>query len=164
VTGERSRDNLLRTESAWHLACSPTCLDVYAKAVEALLRLVVARPQAILGACTKSFGGYLERRRAVRFQLRAPAILEWTESSGARRENVGRTRDISILGTFVICPTPPPTDTAVNIEVHLPPLERNTCQQLRLRGSGKVTRTAGLGQESGFATHTPFVLEETGLD
>lgn len=102
----------------------------------------------------------MERRRAVRFQLRAPAILEWTEPSGARRENVGRTRDISILGTFVICPTPPPTDTAVNIEVHLPPLERDTVQQLRLRGSGKVTRTTESGQERGFATHTPFVLEE----
>jgi hypothetical protein len=103
----------------------------------------------------------VERRRAVRFQLHAPVILEWTESSGANREEVGRTRDISILGTFVTCRTAPPTDTTVRLEVHLPPLERNTLQQLRLRGSGQVTRTTGSDQENGFATHCPFVLEET---
>jgi PilZ domain-containing protein len=106
----------------------------------------------------------VERRRAVRFQLRAPVILEWTEPSGKKRENIGRTRDISILGTFVICPTPPPADTVVSVEVHLPPLERNTFQQLRLRGSGTVTRLNGSGQEVGFATHTPFVLEEGKAD
>lgn len=103
----------------------------------------------------------MERRRAVRFQLHAPVVMEWTESSGATREEVGRTRDISIMGTFVTCSTSPPTDAMVRLEVHLPPLERNTFQQLRLRGSGQVTRTTGSDQENGFATHCAFILEET---
>jgi hypothetical protein len=125
--------------------------------------LLLQPSRGILEACAKSFGGYVERRRAVRFQLTAPVILEWTEPSGTKRENLGRTHDISILGAFVVCPFPLPTDTAVSLEVHLPPVERNTFQQLRLTGRGKVTRTIWNGEGSGFATSLRFVFEEGNL-
>jgi hypothetical protein len=105
----------------------------------------------------------VERRRAVRFQLHAPVILEWIEPSGAKRENIGRTRDISILGAFVICASPLPANTVISLEVHLPPLERNSSQQLRLRGHGKVTRVNGSGPDSGYAASVRFVLEEEGV-
>jgi hypothetical protein len=121
--------------------------------------LLLQPNRGILEACAKSFGGYVERRRAVRFQLTAPVILEWTEPSGTKRE-IGRTQDISILGAFVVCPFPLPTDLAVSLEVHLPPLERNAFQQLRLTGRGKVTRTIWSGEGSGFATSLRFVLLE----
>jgi hypothetical protein len=118
------------------------------------------RSQDILALCTRPFGGAVERRRAARFQLTAPAILEWTEPSGAKREILGRTRDISVLGAFVTCSFPFLTDTAITLEVRLPPLERNASQPLKLTGRGKVMRTAGNGAEGGFATSIRFVLEE----
>jgi hypothetical protein len=48
-------------------------------------------------------GGSVEERKAVRFRLRAPVIFRWEN-----RASVGRTRDISIKGVFVICDTLPP--------------------------------------------------------
>jgi hypothetical protein len=105
-----------------------------------------------------------ERRGATRFQLNAPAILEWTEPSGTKREEVGRTRDLSILGAFVMLDLPPPTDAEVSVQVLLPALEANSPQMLRFSGCGKVVRTDGTGPASGFAASVRFVLEETNLD
>jgi hypothetical protein len=103
-----------------------------------------------------------ERRRAVRFRLEVPVIVEWTDPLGEKKEDLGRIRDISILGAFVVCQVPLPAHDAVSLEVYLPPLERNTHQQLRLKGSGKVTRMVPDQYDGGFAASIRFVLEETG--
>jgi hypothetical protein len=101
-----------------------------------------------------------ERRKAIRFQFDTPVILGWTEPSGAIREDIGQTRDISILGAFVIYHSPLPPETEVSLEIHLPPLERNNCQMLQFTGRGKVTRTCEAGRDGGFAACVRFVLKE----
>jgi hypothetical protein len=102
----------------------------------------------------------VEHNRAVRFKLRAPVIFRWRDQSGRRKERVGYTRDISISGAFVICSTPPPLGTAVQLEIHLPPLERDTLQHLNLEVKGKVVRVMGTNQMSGFAAIGSFALHE----
>lgn len=102
----------------------------------------------------------MERRKAVRFPLQAPVILQWTEPSGTTREDLGQTHNVSTLGAFVVCSLSLPAGTVISLEVRLPPLERNAVQALRLRGRGTVTRSAS-GEESGFATNSPFILEES---
>jgi hypothetical protein len=111
----------------------------------------------------RPFGGNVERRKAVRFPLQAPVILQWREPSGTTREDLGQTHNVSILGAFVVCSLSLPTGTIVSLEVRVPPLERNTFQSLRLRGHGTVTRSAA-GEEGGFATNSPFILEESKPD
>jgi hypothetical protein len=61
-------------------------------------------------------GGSVEERKAVRFRLLAPVVFRWENRAG-----VGRTRDISIKGVFVICDTLPPVGTALSLEVYLRP-------------------------------------------
>jgi hypothetical protein len=90
--------------------------------------------------------------------MRAPVIFRWSDESGAKRESVGRTRDISIVGVFVTCPNPPPGGTPISLEVHLAPLE-NTRNRLRLEAAGKIVRV-GNGGESGFAAISRFDLHE----
>jgi len=102
----------------------------------------------------------LDRRGVVRFQLQVPVILQWIGFSGAKRESAGQTRDISIFGAFVSCDVTPPGGTLVCLEVHLPPLERNTHQILRLKASGEVVRTAEHGQGIGIAISGRFSLHE----
>jgi hypothetical protein len=104
-------------------------------------------------------GGDVERR-AVRFQLQVPVILEWTDLSGSKQESVGRTRDISIFGAFVICGAALPRETLVSLEVQLPPLERNTLQRLLLKASGKVTRASENEKGLGIALSGTFSLQE----
>jgi hypothetical protein len=101
-----------------------------------------------------------ERRSAVRFQLQATVVLEWTDLSGLKRESVGQTRDISIFGAFVICAVRPPSETIVSLEVELPPLERNALRRLRLKASGRVTRNPENGEGVGIAMGARFSLQE----
>jgi hypothetical protein len=96
--------------------------------------------------------------------MNAPVILEWAEPSGAMREDVGRIRDLSVLGAFVVLDSPPPTGAKISLQVLLPALEAHAPQMLRFSGCGKVTRTNGTGEDSGFAASIRFVLKETGPD
>lgn len=100
-------------------------------------------------------GGAVEKRKEVRFRLRAPIVFCW-----ANRASAGRTRDISIKGVFVICDTLPPVGTALSLEIYLPPFERNTLQRLHLEAAGKVIRAAAGEESRGFAATAPFALRE----
>ncbi len=102
----------------------------------------------------------MEQKRAARFKLRAPVIFRWRDQSEARQEKVGCTREIGRSGVFVICSMPPPLGTAVQLEIQLPPLERNTLQPLNLRAKGKVVRVTVDNQVSGFAAIGSFTLHE----
>jgi hypothetical protein len=102
----------------------------------------------------------MERRAAVRYRLLAPAIIRWTDASGAEREDLGRTRDISTSGAFLSSHAPLPVGTTVGLEIHLPPLERNTLQRVRLDSTGKVIRVAEMARRAGFAVSGPFTLHD----
>lgn len=97
----------------------------------------------------------MEERKAVRFRLPATVIFRW-----ANQASVGRTRDISIEGVFVICDTLPPVGTALSFDVYLPPLETNTLQRPHLEAAGKVIRVEVGEESSGFAATAPFALHE----
>ena len=105
-------------------------------------------------------GGTVEQRRAVRFSLHAQVVYRWKDRSGRNQEGVGNTRNISILGAFVVCSSPPSVGAPVGLEIHLPPLERNALQHLRLEAKGKVTRVTDADQGSGFAATSRFELHE----
>jgi hypothetical protein len=102
----------------------------------------------------------MELRAAVRFQLRAPVIITWTDASGAKREDLGRTRNISTSGAFLSCHALLPVGTKVGLEIHLPPLERDTLQRVRLKSTGKVIRVTEMAQDAGFAVSGSFTLHD----
>jgi hypothetical protein len=102
----------------------------------------------------------VEQRRAVRFGVQARVIYRWTDQSGRNQEGVGCTRNISISGVFVVCPSLPSVGTPVGLEIHLPPFALGALQNLRLETEGKVTRVTGIDQESGFAATSQCEMHE----
>ena len=102
----------------------------------------------------------MEKRAAVRFVLHAPVIIRWTDATGAKREDVGRTRDISTTGAFLTCNLQLPVGTKVGLEIHLPPLERNTLQRVRLQATGKVIRVTEKTGQAGVAVRGEFSLHD----
>jgi hypothetical protein len=101
----------------------------------------------------------MERRGAIRFLLHAPVITRWIDATGAQREDLGRTRDISTSGAFLTGHAPP-VGTKVSLEIHLPALERNTFQRVQLKSTGKVIRIAEMVREAGFAVRGAFTLHD----
>ena len=77
-----------------------------------------------------------------------------------KKERLGRTRDLSISGLFVLCQAPPSVGTAVDLEVRLPSMGGDKTQRLRLEGTGKVIRVSGPKEPTGFAETSAFVLHE----
>jgi c-di-GMP-binding flagellar brake protein YcgR len=104
----------------------------------------------------------VQRRRAVRFVLPAKVIYRWKDASGQRRESIGLTRDISLLGAFIFAPSPLPVNTPVNLEIELPPLQPSVSQRLTLKGKGRVIRSTSTDQDSGFAAACRFDLRDPG--
>jgi hypothetical protein len=102
----------------------------------------------------------MERRAAVRFVLHAPVIIRWTDASGAKREDLGRTRDISTTGAFLTCNLRLPVGTKLSLEIHLPPLERNTVQRVQLQATGKVVRVTQSAGQEGVAVRGEFTLHD----
>ncbi len=102
----------------------------------------------------------MENRAAVRFQLQAPVIIRWTDRVGVRREDIGRTRNISVSGAFLTSRAKISVGTKVNLEIHLPTLERNAVQRVQLKSTGKVIRVAEMALESGFAVGGHFTLHD----
>jgi hypothetical protein len=68
-------------------------------------------------------GRALEQRTVVRFPLHLPVIFRWNDRRMMREERLGRTRDLSVSGLFVLCPAPPSVGTLVDVEVRLPSIE-----------------------------------------
>jgi hypothetical protein len=98
-------------------------------------------------------------RETVRFRLSAPVIFRWTDQSGTQREDVGRTRDISVAGAFVCSNILPPVKTKLSLDILLPPLESSTFEGLHLKTEGNVARVEER-PESGFAIRGQFTLHE----
>ena len=68
----------------------------------------------------------MEMRRELRYRLDIPAACFPGKTCTTERLYAeGITRDISVLGAFIVSPTCPPVETQVEVEVLLPPLRRN---------------------------------------
>ncbi len=94
-----------------------------------------------------------EMRRELRYRLDIPALFSWQNSQQRRLYAEGITRDISVLGAFIVSPTCPPVDTQVEVEVVLPALA-GMKSVVRIKGEARVIRvehTSRDGGENGFA-------------
>lgn len=82
------------------------------------------------------------------------------DQQGIRRHGGGFTRDISGQAAFILCSTPPPAETVVELEVLLPSSEAGT--HLRLWAQGQVVRVQANGEASGFAVVGEFPYVQRG--
>jgi hypothetical protein len=95
----------------------------------------------------------MEMRRELRYRLDIPAIFSWQNTQQRRLYAEGITRDISVLGAFIVSPTCPPMDTQVEVEVVLPSFA-GMKSAVRIKGEARVLRVehrSGDCGENGFA-------------
>jgi PilZ domain len=82
----------------------------------------------------------IERRREVRYQLRAPVILRSVDDQMAKPE-AGFVQNISIEGVLVWCPHLPSVGNLIELEILLPPFGTGTHNpSLLARYTGLVVR------------------------
>lgn len=101
-------------------------------------------------------------RNAVRYALRAKAIFRWTDSSGAKCEEQGYTRDISARGAFIVCRHWPPTGALLSLTIYLL-TPSGPEKDLRMRAKGKVLRVelrSGPEKSPGFAVQNEWMRYE----
>ena len=92
----------------------------------------------------------MEFRNRVRYRLAANAMFSWESAQGGRLLGKGVTRDISLLGAFILSLTSPPVGTALELEVFLPPLLQGA-RSVRIQTEAKVIRVEHTGGSEGFA-------------
>jgi hypothetical protein len=95
----------------------------------------------------------MEMRRELRYRLDIPALFSWQNAEQRRLYAEGVTRDISVLGAFIVSPTCPPLEAQVEVEVVLPSFAGMT-SALRIKGEARVLRVehrSGESGENGFA-------------
>jgi hypothetical protein len=80
----------------------------------------------------------VERRKAIRYRLSVPVVFSWENSRRDRFQGEGSTRDISAVGAFILTPTSPPVDAAVNVEIMISALFGPT--KVRIKGTMRVQR------------------------
>lgn len=98
-----------------------------------------------------------KRRMGIRFQMHAPAIVEWSVQKGKREQRAGFTRDVCRGGAFVFCASPPLPETPARVEILLSQ-RQGPC--LRIRAEGRVIRVEGSGGERGFAFVGSFAIPD----
>jgi hypothetical protein len=95
----------------------------------------------------------MDMRKEIRYRLEAPAIFTWENFQHKRLQGEGVTRDISLLGAFILSATCPPNLTTVRVEVALPSVIGIEAD-IRIIGEAQVVRVehcyGDLG-ENGFA-------------
>jgi len=74
------------------------------------------RTEVLLG------GQQLERRRAVRYRIKASVVFRWQGPAGFL-QGEGVTRDINGTGAYIQTATCPPPAVTAQMEIFLPPLE-----------------------------------------
>lgn len=107
----------------------------------------------------------MERRRRIRFALRAPAHFQWGNPEGLIFTGQGFTRDISSHGAYVYADVQPPAETEVHIEIFLPSFIESQ-GALRMRAKAKVIRVepGAIDQRTGgfVAQSDSYELRENG--
>lgn len=94
-----------------------------------------------------------ERRRAARYQLRAPVTFKLVRDQIVTH-GAGFVHDISTESVFVLCPLLPVVGDLIEIEILLLPFETRDAN-LALTSTGLVVRVEG---KSGFAVAAKFSL------
>ncbi len=86
----------------------------------------------------------MDLRRSKRYRLRAFVKFAWENMQGITVRGEGHTRDISPGGLFVLTGDRLPLETAVKLEVSLPPL-REDKSGVSLRTHGQVVHSEDFG-------------------
>jgi hypothetical protein len=95
----------------------------------------------------------MEMRRELRYRLDVPASFIWESALHRPLQGEGMTRDISVLGAYIVSPTCPPVETPVQVEVVLPSLI-GMKTLIRIKGEARVVRVdhpSGVQVKNGFA-------------
>jgi hypothetical protein len=95
----------------------------------------------------------MDMRKEIRYRLEAPAIFTWENFQNKRLHGEGLTRDISLLGAFILTPTCPANMSIIRVEVALPSLSGINAD-IRILGKARVVRvehSSGGRGENGFA-------------
>jgi hypothetical protein len=81
----------------------------------------------------------VEMRRELRYRLDVPVLFSWQNALNRRLYAEGISRDISVLGAYIVTATCPPLETHVEVEVALPSLAGNN-SVVRIKGEARVIR------------------------
>jgi hypothetical protein len=95
----------------------------------------------------------MEMRKEIRYRLDVPALFYWESAEHHRLQGEGITRDISVLGAFIVTPTCPPVEAPIQVEVVLPSLA-GIKPVIRIKGEARVIRVehpSGDTTKNGFA-------------
>lgn len=82
---------------------------------------------------------YLERRKQIRFALRAPVHFRWKDKDGIAHKGQGFTRDISSQGVFIYAELQPPPDAKIHIDILFSSL-LEAHSPVQMSASAKVVR------------------------
>jgi hypothetical protein len=61
-----------------------------------------------------------ERRKSIRYRVGVPALFYWKSGGGDHFQGEGITRDISVVGAYIMSATCPPADLPIDLEIILP--------------------------------------------
>jgi hypothetical protein len=106
----------------------------------------------------------MDMRKEIRYRLEAPAVFTWENFEHKRLQGEGITRDISLLGAFILSATCPPRRTSIRVELALPSVVGIEAD-IRIIGEAHVVRVQhsnGRHGENGFAV-VPFDLHNWSL-
>jgi hypothetical protein len=78
-------------------------------------------------------------RREIRYRLDAPTLFSWESADHKRLQGEGITRDLSVLGAFILTPMCPPVNVPIHMEVVLPSLT-GPKPVIRVSGAAHVVR------------------------
>jgi hypothetical protein len=94
---------------------------------------------------------YVKHRRAPRFAVRAPIIVELQDESGTSRQGIGFTRDMSRNGVFAWCEEEcPPRHSEITMALLFPGIGPDA-KPWRMRSTGRVVQAHDAQQGKGFA-------------
>ena len=102
----------------------------------------------------------MEKRKAVRYRLCLPVIFKWTDEGGSPVQEAGFTRDISTVGLYISCPKLPPIQTALALELLLPPTKKVLSESVKLEATVEIVRVGSDAEERGFATVGKLAIHE----
>jgi len=83
----------------------------------------------------------MDMRKEIRYRLDAPAIFTWENFQNKRLQGEGITRDISLLGAFILTPTCPPNLTSIQVELALPSMT-GISADIRILGEARVAHNS----------------------
>jgi hypothetical protein len=95
----------------------------------------------------------MEMRKEIRYRLDSQALFSWASVEHRRLQGEGITRDLSVLGAYILSAACPPLQTAIQMEITLPSLS-GMRTAIRIKGMARVVRvehSAGGVGENGFA-------------